>query len=55
MKIKCIEKGIKQVQLSERVDTTSQYVNRNVKKQDEVVNKIFVAMMERLGDDIELT
>lgn len=44
-----------QAQLAERVDTTSQYVNRNLKKQGGGVNKTFVAMMERLGYDIELT
>lgn len=54
MKIKCRE-GMMQVQLAERVDTTSQYVNRIVKKQDGVMNKTFVAMMERLGYDIELS
>lgn len=44
-----------QVQLAERVDITSQYVNRIVKKQDGIMNKTFVAMMERLGYDIELS
>lgn len=54
MKIKCRE-GMMQVQLAERVDITSQYVNRIVKKQDGIMNKTFVAMMERLGYDIELS
>ncbi len=44
-----------QAQLAERVETTSQYVNRIVKKQGRAVNKTFVAMMGRLGYDIELT
>lgn len=54
VKVKCIEGGITQAQLAEKVETTSQYVNRIVKKQDGVVNKTFVAMMEQLGYDIEL-
>ena len=54
VKVKCIEEGMTQAQLAERVETTSQYVNRIVKKQDGVVNKTFVAMMEQLGYDIEL-
>lgn len=31
------------------------YVNRIIKKQDGVVNKTFVQMLEALGYDIELT
>ncbi len=54
VKVKCIEEGMTQAQLAEKVETTSQYVNRIVKKQDGVVNKTFVAMMEQLGYDIEL-
>lgn len=55
VKVKCIEEGLTQAQLAEKVKTTSQYVNRIVKKQDGVVNKTFVSMMEELGYDIELT
>jgi plasmid maintenance system antidote protein VapI len=55
IKVKCIEEGITQARLAEKVKTTSQYVNRIVKKQDGVVNKTFVDMMEKLGYDIELT
>lgn len=55
VKVKCIEEGITQAQLAERTETTSQYVNRIIKKRDGVVNKTFVVMMERLGYDIELT
>ena len=43
VKVKCIENG------------TTQYVNRIIKKQDGVVNKTFVQMLEALGYDIELT
>lgn len=37
------------------IGTTGQYVNRIIKKQDSVVNKTFVQMLEALGYDIELT
>ena len=52
-KVKCIEKGITQAQLAEKVGTTSSYVNRIIKGGD-VVNNTFVQMMDRLGYDIEL-
>ena len=55
VKVKCIEAGKTQAQLGEAVGTTGQYVNRIIKKQDVVVNKTFVQMMEALGYDIELT
>ncbi len=41
-------------QLAETIGTTSQYVNRIIKKKDGVVNKTFVQMLEALGYDIEL-
>ena len=49
------EKHITQAQLAETIGTTGQYVNRIIKKQDGVVNKTFVQMLEALGYDIELT
>ncbi|MDD3363125.1 MAG: helix-turn-helix transcriptional regulator [Hespellia sp.] len=55
VKVKCIEKSITQAQLAEEVGTSSPYVNRIIKKQDGVVNKTFVQMLEALGYDIELT
>ena len=55
VKVKCIEGGITQAQLAEKIGTTGQYVNRIIKKQDGVVNKTFVQMLEALGYDIELT
>ena len=53
VKVKCIEKGITQAQLAEKIGTTSSYVNRIIKGGD-VVNNTFVQMMDRLGYDIEL-
>lgn len=55
VKVKCIENGITQAQVAEKVGTSGPYVNRIIKKQDGVVNKTFVQMLEALGYDIELT
>ena len=41
-KVKCIEEGKTQAQIAEEIKTTSQYVNRIIKKSDGVVNKAFV-------------
>lgn len=54
VKVKCIESGKTQVQIAEEINTTSQYVNRVIKKKDGVINNTFVQMMETLGYDIEL-
>lgn len=55
VKVKCIETGFTQAQLADVIGTTGQYVNRIIKKQDGVVNKTFVQMLDALGYDIELT
>ena len=55
VKVKCIEEGKTQAQLAEEIETTGQYVNRIIKKQEGIVNKTFVQMLEALGYDIELT
>lgn len=55
LKVKCIEKGTTQAQIEEDIHTMKSYVNRIIKKQDGVVNKTFVQMLEVLGYDIELT
>ena len=55
IKVKCIEQGKTQVKLAEEIVTTKAYVNRVIKKQDGIINKTFVQMMEALGYDIELT
>lgn len=54
VKVKCIEADITQAKLAEEIETTPQYVNRLIKK-NEVVNNTFVKMMEALGYDVELT
>lgn len=55
VKTKCIEEGVTQAQLAEKVGTSAPYVNRLIKNPEDVVNKTFVSMMENLGYDIELT
>lgn len=55
VKVKCIENGLTQAQLAAKIGTTSQYVNRIIKKQDSVINKTFVQMIEALGCDIEIS
>ena len=54
VKVKCIENYTTQAKLAEDIGTTASYVNRVIKKEDGVVNKTFVQMMEALGYDIEL-
>lgn len=54
VKVKCIENGTNQARIVETIGSTGQYVNRIIKKQDNVVNKTFVQMLEALGYDIEL-
>lgn len=54
VKVKCIENGATQAQLTKTIGTTGQYVNCIIKKQDGVVNKTFVQMLEVLGYDIKL-
>ncbi len=55
VKVKCIEVGITQAELAQKIGSTSSYVNRIVKKKDGVVNKTFVQMLEALGYDVEIT
>ena len=55
VKVKCIEADITQAKLAEDVGTTPSYVNRLIKKSENIVNKTFVQMLEALGYDIELT
>lgn len=54
VKVKCIENRITQAQLATKSETSSPYINR-IKKNDAIVNKTFIRMMEELGLDVELT
>jgi plasmid maintenance system antidote protein VapI len=55
VKVKFLEAGTTQEKLGETIGTTGQYVNRILKKNNEVVNKTFIKMMEALGYDIQIT
>lgn len=54
VKVKCMEEGLTQAQLAEKVGTFAPYLNRVIKNTDGVVNKTFVNMMDQLGYDIEI-
>lgn len=55
VKVKLLEAGTTQEKLGETIGTTGQYVNRILKKNNEIVNKTFIKMMEALGYDIQIT
>ena len=55
VKVKCVEQGVTQQTIAEKIGTTGQYVNRIVKKKDGIMNKTFVEIMAALGYDIEIT
>lgn len=55
VKVKCVEQGVTQQTIAEKIGTTGQYVNRIVKKKNGIMNKTFVEIMEALGYDIEIT
>lgn len=55
VKVKCLEEGVTQMQLAEMVGTSAPYVSRLINKENGIVNKTFVAMLEKLGYDIRLT
>ena len=46
--------GTTQANLAAAIESTPPYINRLVRKNDDVVNKTFVKMLEELGYDIEL-
>ncbi|MCM1532850.1 MAG: helix-turn-helix domain-containing protein [Ruminococcus flavefaciens] len=55
VKVKCIEAETTQAKFAEDVGTTPSYVNRLIKKNENIVNKTFLQMLESLGYDVELT
>lgn len=55
VKVKCIENETTQAELAQEISITPSYVNRLIRKGDNVVNKTFIRMMESLGYDVELT
>ena len=56
VKVKCLEERITQAQLAEMVGTSAPYISRLINnKNDIIVNKTFVEMLETLGYDIRIT
>ena len=55
VKTRCIEEKISQQQIADDIGTSGTYVSRLIKHPEKIVNKTFIAMMERLGYDVELT
>ena len=54
-KVKCLEEGVTQAQLAEKIGTSAPYVSRLINKKEGILNKTFVDMLEALGYDIQLT
>ena len=55
LKTRLIESGLTQTEVAEKLGVTLAYVNRITKGREQIVNKTFIAMMEQLGYDVELT
>ena len=55
VKTKCIEESRTQAQVAESIGTSPSYVNKIVRNKEQIVNKTFLAMMEDLGYDVQLT
>ena len=53
--VKCLEEGVTQAQLAEKIGTSAPYVSRLINKKEGILNKTFVEMLEALGYDIQLT
>lgn len=54
VKVKCLEEGVKQAQLAQMVGTSAPYVSRLINKKEDIINKVFVDMFDKLGYDIQL-
>ena len=55
IKTRCIKNGMSQTAVAERIDVSVPYVNRIIRGREHIVNKTFLAIMEQLGYDVELT
>ena len=50
--MRCIEVSKAQSQIAENIGTSPSYVNKIIRSKEQIVNKIFLAMMEDLGYDV---
>jgi len=55
VKVKCLEERVTQARLAEMVGTSPSYISRLINRNDGIVNKVFVDMLEKLGYDIRIT
>jgi len=55
LKMRMIESETTQTEFSTQVGVSLAYVNRITKGREQILNKTFVKMMERLGYDVQLT
>ena len=54
IKVKCLEEGVTQAQLAQMVGTSAPYISRPINKNEGVINKVFVDVLDKLGYDIQL-
>ena len=55
LKTRFEEEGITQKELAEQIGVSLPYVNRITRGREQLVNKTFLKMMDKLGYDVELT
>ena len=55
IKTMCIEAGITQAKLANKLGVTPAYVNRVILRKETVVNRTFTRLIEALGYDIQIT
>ena len=55
VKTKCIEEKVSQHQVAANIGTSGPYISRLINHPEKIVNKTFLAMMEDLGYDVQLT
>lgn len=54
IKTRCIEEKVSQQKVGEDVGTSGPHVSRLINHPEKIVNKTYIAMMERLGYDVRL-
>ncbi|MDO4804095.1 MAG: helix-turn-helix transcriptional regulator [Lachnospiraceae bacterium] len=55
LKMRLLEDATTQTELADKLGVSVAYVNRITKGREHILNKTFIAMMEQLGYDVELT
>ena len=54
LKVKMIEEDATQIKIAEHIGVSDAYVNRIVRKREQIVNKTFLKILEDLGYDVRL-